>query len=341
MRQSSALSADSGGFGRSALDRAGVVVGLLAYVAAVAVAGWWLTSLLPDRLSLALAGHSFTLKNVHHRIVSDGALVFLLLPSALWIELAFVGWERSSIRQLIFRRTSSMNTDLAVFVLGQGHVLDIAGRLLMLGASMISGLWIRDWLSATFGLSINLPAMPMVLEVVAFFFVYSFFDYWTHRLDHTRLFWPLHRYHHSAEEFCVVTSTRQHPAAFTPVFLINIPMAVLGAPAEVMIYVNVITIALGFLIHSRIDSNWGWVGRWIVQSPNHHRLHHKLDMSYKTGHFAMAPIWDHLFGTWYGEADQSLAIGVAEPYRQGLWIVPDMLRDYWHFWSGFVVRRAN
>lgn len=347
MTQSSALEAAGGlefpqraGGEHGALARVAVVLGLLAYVAATAAAGWWLVGLLPDRLTVQLAGHAFTLKNVHHRIVSDGALVFLILPSALWIEYAFVGWRGSSLRQLIFSRSASMKTDLAVFVLGQGHVLDVLGRLMMLGVSMISGLMIRDWLTATFGLSINAPPMPMPLQVVVYFFVYTFFDYWTHRLDHTRLFWPLHRYHHAAEDFCVVTSTRQHPAAFTPVFLINIPMAILGAPVEVMIWVNVITVTLGFLIHSRIDSSWGWIGRWLVQSPNHHRLHHKLDMSYATGHFSMAPVWDRLFGTWYGNADQSLAIGVEAPYRQGFWIVPDLLRDYWHFWSGFVVKRA-
>ena len=291
------------------------------------------------QLSLSVARHTVTVHNLHQRLISDGALVFLILPSALWIEYAFVGWETSSIRGLLFDRTASMKTDLAVFVLGQGHILDIVGRILLLGASMISGLWIRGWLTATFGLTINPPALPMPLEVVLFFFVYTFFDYWTHRLDHTHLFWPLHRYHHSAEEFYVLTSTRQHPAALTPIFLINIPMAVLGAPADVMIWVNVIVVAIGFLIHSRIDSTWGWVGRWLIQSPNHHRLHHKLDMTTPTGHFAMAPVWDRLFGTWYGDADQTLAIGVSRQYRQGFWIAPDMLRDYADLWLGVFGRR--
>ena len=40
-------------------------------------------------------------------------------------------------------------------------------------------------------------------------------------------------------------------------------------------------------------------------------------------------------------ADPALVIGVAQPYRHGFWIVPDLLRDYWHFWSGFVIRRTN
>jgi sterol desaturase/sphingolipid hydroxylase (fatty acid hydroxylase superfamily) len=99
-----------------------------------------------------------------------------------------------------------------------------------------------------------------------------------------------------------------------------------------MIIVNVMVISLGFLIHSKIDSNFGWIGRWIIQSPQHHRLHHALDwITVPTGHFAQAPIWDHLFGTWRGEADQTLPIGVDTAYRHGFWIVPDLVRDYWDF----------
>jgi sterol desaturase/sphingolipid hydroxylase (fatty acid hydroxylase superfamily) len=226
-------------------------------------------------------------------------------------------------------------------VLSQGHLMDLLGKLMMLGASMISGLLLRDWLRRTFGFQLDAGVLPLPLQIVIYFFVYSFFDYWTHRVDHTRYFWPLHRYHHAARDFCVITGGREHPAAFVSIFLINLPMAALGATPEAMIYVNVVVTVLGFVIHSRIDSGFGWVGRYVIQSPNHHRLHHKLDMSHPTGHFSMAPVWDHLFGTWYGDADQSLAIGVDTPYRHGFWIGADLVRDYWDFWKGLFQRRAG
>ncbi len=329
---------------RAALfGRVAIALGLIVYVAAMVGAWWGLSRLLPDQLHAQLFGHGFTLKEVHRRIASDG-LIFLLLPTALWIEGLVVGWAGSSARQLLLARTASSKTDLAIFLSGQGHLTDLAGRVLTLGASMLSGAWIHDRLSAALGFPLTLvPASaPLAVQIAAYFAVYSFFDYWTHRLDHSRYFWPLHRYHHSADEFCVVTSTRQHPAAFTGVFFVNIPMAILGASPAAMIYVNVLVVSLGFLIHSRIDSNFGWIGRWIIQSPNHHRLHHVLDISEQpVGHFAMAPIWDHLFGTWRGEADQSLVIGVDTAYRHGFWVGPDLMRDYWHFWKGLVQRRSE
>ena len=317
-----------------------MVLGFLAYVALMGAAWWGVLQVVPGHVSLTLLGRTIDTDSAHAHI-NNAALVFLLLPSALWIEALIVGWPQSSARQLLFSRTASLKTDLACFFLGQAHVLDVFGRLLMLGASMISGAWIHNWIKTTTGLSIGPVQAPLLVQVVLYFLVYTFFDYWTHRLDHTRVFWPLHRYHHSASDFGVITAGRQHPAAFTGLFVVNLPMAILGAPADVMIYVNVLVVGIGFLIHSKIDASWGWVGRWVIQSPNHHRLHHKLDMSQPTGHFAVAPIWDRLFGTWYGDADGSIPIGVDTPYRHGLFVPRDMLRDYWHFWNGVVGRRND
>lgn len=321
------------------LDRLLIVLGLFAYVGLLACAWWALSRLLPDQLTLHLLGHSVSAGHVHDRILSEAMLILAILPFALWLECLVVGWAESSARRMLLAPTRSIKTDMALLVLAQGHVLDLAGRVMMLGASMLSGGWVRERIAAATGLSVDPSGLPLPVQIVTYFYVYTFFDYWTHRLDHSRWFWPLHRYHHSAEDFCVATSARQHPAAFTVIFMINLPLAILGAPPAVMIYVNVIATTVGFLIHSQMTSDWGWVGRWIIQSPLHHRLHHKLDMTEPTGHFAMAPIWDRLFGTWRGTADPALVIGVDTPYRHGFWVAPDLARDYWHFWTGHHARR--
>ncbi len=320
------------------ISRPVILAGFLAY-AAMLGAGWWaILPMLPDHLSLHLAGHVFNLKNIHDKLLGNAALVFLILPSALWIECAVVGWHKCSFRALL-APTASIKTDIAFFVMDQVHVTGLVGRILMLGLSVISGVALRDWLAAKTGFAIDLSAWPLLLQVVIYFYAYSFFDYWAHRLGHTRWFWPLHRYHHSAEDFCVVNGARIHPAGFAGIFFINIPMPLLGATPEAMIWVNVVTIALGFVIHSRMKSGFGWVGRYVIQSPLHHRLHHKLDMREATGFFGMMPVWDHLFGGWSERADANVAIGVDTPYRQGFWLLPDLLRDYCDFWKGLVGRR--
>jgi len=322
-------------------ERAIIVAALAVYAGLLALAWQAAFKLLPDSLTLHIAGHALRVANIHDRIAGNALVMLLLLPAAFWLECLFVGWRGSSLRQLFVRPTASIRTDMAFLLLSQAHFIDLVGKLMMLGASMISSVLLRDWLRATFGFEINATGLPLPLQIALYFFIYSFFDYWTHRIDHTRYFWPLHRYHHAAQDFCVINANREHPAAFASLFLINLPMATLGATPDVMIYVNVTVAALGFIIHSRIDSNFGWFGRYVLQSPTHHRLHHKLDMSHPTGHFGMAPIWDHLFGTWYGEADQSLVIGVDTPYRHGFWIGADLIRDYRDFWTGFFRRRAG
>ena len=316
-----------------------IFAGLIAYLFLICAAWWSFSAMVPDRLILGLAGHAFTLNNVHDKLLGNAALVLLILPSVLWLECAVIGWEKSSARALL-APSASMKTDMAFFVLDQAHVMGLVGRIMMLGLSILSGVALRDALAAKTGFAIDPSFLPLPVQVLVYFYAYSFFDYWAHRLGHTRWFWPLHRYHHSAQDFCVINAVRIHPAGFAGIFFINIPMPLLGATPQAMIWVNVVTVVLGFVIHSRIESGFGWIGRHIIQSPLHHRLHHKLDMREATGFFGMTPVWDHLFGGWSERCDANIAIGVDAPYRQGFWLVPDLLRDYCDFFKGLVGRRA-
>ena len=287
----------------------------------------------PDEITVDLMVRSITVHEIRHKVLDAASLLVALIPFVLYVEAILVGWEKSSVRRILFARTESIKMDLACLAAGQTPVMQAIGKVLTFGLSAGFGVWIHDALSKAVGFDIGLSAMPEIAQVFVYFWLYTFFDYWTHRIDHTYFFWPLHRYHHSTEDFCVITSLRSHPAAFLGVFIINAPMAILGAPISVMISVNLIVTTIGLLIHSGIDSDWGWFGKWVIQSPNHHRLHHILD--YKThgvGNFAIAPIWDHLFGTYKGEAGPSLAIGVDKPlYRQGWFFFIDLFRDYWDF----------
>jgi sterol desaturase/sphingolipid hydroxylase (fatty acid hydroxylase superfamily) len=325
---------------RPDFQRAVLAAGFLLY-AGLLGAGWWvLVRLVPDHLAFRVAGRAFALSNIHGRVLANAALVLALLPAALFVECLVVGWPRSSCRALLTGVSLSGRSDLACFLLDQLHVMGLLGRVMMLGASMISGLWLRDWLSAHLGFTVDAGSLPLAVQLALYFSAYTFCDYWTHRVGHSHHFWPLHRYHHAAREFFMVTADRAHPAGFAEIVLITVPMAVLGAPPDVMLIANVIVIAHGFLIHSRIESDFGWFGRYVLQSPLHHRLHHKLDMSEPTGHFSIMPVWDHLFGTWSSRLDRGVEIGVDTDYRQGFWVLPDLFRDYCDFWKGLVGRRA-
>jgi sterol desaturase/sphingolipid hydroxylase (fatty acid hydroxylase superfamily) len=332
-----APSIDSDFAARRGLAAGAAVIAVLAVYLGLIAAGWWtVLHLLPDELNLTLFGHTKHVANLHDKILGNAGLLFLMLPLALLIEGVSVGWQGSSARQMLLARTPSVKTDLTYLFLGQARVTDIVGRVMTLGVAMLSGGLVREAVKARTGVAVDPSGIPLALQVVLYFFVYTFLDYWTHRVDHSRYFWPLHRYHHAAQDMSVINAGRAHPAAvLSGTFIINMPLAVLGASPAVMVYVNVVVISIGFLIHSKIDSGWGWFGRYVIQSPNHHRLHHILCQKVPTGHFAMAPVWDHLFGTWRGDADQSLVIGVDRSYRHGWFIAHDIVRDYADFLRGW------
>ena len=318
--------------------RALAIIGFAAYLVCLWALWGLIEARIPDEWTLNALGHSATVHEIHRKVRDDSILLLVMVPLVLCIEAVVVGWQKSAVRRILFDRNDSVRMDIAVMAVGVTPVMRIIGVLMTFGLSAAAGTWIHDKLSLMAGFNIGLGNWPEYAQIFVYFWAATFFDYWTHRIDHTYFFWPLHRYHHSTRDFCAIASLRAHPGEFTGIFVINIPMAILGAPVSVMVTINLLVVIIGLLIHSGIDSNWGWFGRWVIQSPNHHRLHHILD--YKkdgVGHFSIAPIWDHLFGTWKGEADQTLEIGVDMPYRMGWLFFIDMFRDYYHFWKGFAL----
>jgi sterol desaturase/sphingolipid hydroxylase (fatty acid hydroxylase superfamily) len=305
----------------------------------LALAWWGLSRFLPDAATVHVLGRTVTLQNIHDRVLGDAALVLAILPGVLWLECAIIGWKKSSLRALLLP-SASVRTDIAAFLLEHLHVTGLVGKLMMLGVSAVSGEALRVWLVAHTGVTASLAVLPLALQVLAGFTAYTFFDYWAHRIGHTRLFWPLHRYHHAAQEMVVINGGRLHPAGFVTVFVVNLPLPLLGVSLEAMLWVNVLAAILGLLIHTRLETDFGWIGRYIVQSPRHHRLHHKLDMTEATGFFSMMPVWDRLFGGWSERSDVNIAMGVDTEYRHGFWVVSDMLRDYRDFWLGLIGRRS-
>jgi sterol desaturase/sphingolipid hydroxylase (fatty acid hydroxylase superfamily) len=310
---------------------------LVAFACYFIFAGWIGLSfdwLIPDHVSATFFGHVLSLENIRHHIVAGGTFGLLLVPAAFAAELFFVGWRGSSLRHLLIEPSASGRSDIVFVLLWQSHVMNICKAVLTFGASLLTGTWFHDRLRDLTGVDLGFGGLPAPLSFCIYFLLFTFCDYWAHRLDHTRIFWPTHRSHHSAQDFCIVTSDRGHPANFTVLIVSTIPLGLLGTPPETAFWIYLLVGAEHLLIHSRVDSDFGWIGRYAVQSPNHHRLHHALDTTPPTANFSLIPLWDRMFGTWRDGGSQQTAIGVSEPYRHGLWIVPDLWRDYCEFVAG-------
>ncbi len=311
-----------------------VLAVLAAYVAAILAGRWAIVHWAPDVMTIRLFGRALALGHLHARLFDRALEALVILPAVLFVEFLWVGWSRCSARDLMFRRTASMWSDVACFAVSLTPLITVAMTVLSLGVVLISAASVKAWLTGATGLSLSLAGLPVLAQTGILFVVYSFFDYWSHRADHLEALWPLHRYHHAAESFTVLTAARTHPAVFTALIASVGPGVLVSASPDALVQVNLFVIALRLLIHSRIESDFGWAGRWLVQSPTHHRRHHSFEMSDRALHLGLIPLWDRLFGTWSERRPTDDRIGVDAPYRHGAWIAADMWRDYMDFWRG-------
>jgi sterol desaturase/sphingolipid hydroxylase (fatty acid hydroxylase superfamily) len=152
---------------------------------------------------------------------------------------------------------------------------------------------------------------------------------------HWRWFWYLHRFHHSAPELNLFTGWRENPAAglvnflpgLTPLILLKLPTAGLFAAFFVTYQM------LSSLQHSQLSWSFGWIGRWIIVSPQGHQIHHSIDEEHRDRNFSVCPLWDRMFGTWYEGSRVPSAYGISDPSHVERPLT-QWLIDAWIFYRG-------
>jgi len=166
-------------------------------------------------------------------------------------------------------------------------------------------------------------------KTVAFFFVYDFFYYWFHRLQHQwPLLWAQHKLHHSEEALNATTTFRHHWLEdLLRVFLIVLPMSMVfdlkpataGAAAFVVGWWPV-------LIHANLRLHLGPFAR-VIAGPQGHRIHHSVERAHLDRNLAaFFPLWDQLFGTYHHpQRDEYPKTGLASGQKvtsltQALWL---------------------
>jgi sterol desaturase/sphingolipid hydroxylase (fatty acid hydroxylase superfamily) len=233
-------------------------------------------------------------------------LVFVLA-----LERIVVGWDRSSLKKLL-RPSPSLKRDIIAYCVDITGLLAVLGNLAALGTAFYYGHLVRQYL----GLNLLRSVPTFIAQNLLLIFIIGFFDYWFHWLMHkVPWMWEIHKYHHSATEMGIVTA-RRDSILVVPLatFFKAIPFAVLGIPRAYPIFAGIIS-AHAMLIHSELDWDFGWFGRWILISPHDHRVHHSMDGKHMDKNFAfLLPIWDQLFGTFYAERDEVARIGLDDDY---------------------------
>jgi len=149
---------------------------------------------------------------------------------------------------------------------------------------------------------IDLSDFQPVVQLLLFFVVLDFVQWFTHTLLHRYDFlWKFHKVHHSVKEMGFAAHLRYHWME-TIVYrtLEYIPLALIGFGIDDFILVHLFTLAMGHFNHSNITIPLG-VLKYIFNNPQMHIWHHGKKVPNKFGvNFGLTlSIWDYLFKTNY------------------------------------------
>ncbi|MDP3190683.1 sterol desaturase family protein [Rhodoferax sp.] len=126
--------------------------------------------------------------------------------------------------------------------------------------------------------------------------------------------WRLHRVHHADPDYDLTTGARFHPIEIALSMLIKIAtIAVLGPPVLAVLIFEVVLNAAAMFNHGniRLPAGLDRVLRWIIVTPDMHRVHHSVEEDETNSNFGFnLPWWDRLFGT-YREQPRAGQLGMA------------------------------
>jgi len=157
--------------------------------------------------------------------------------------------------------------------------------------------------------------------------------YLQHVLFHALpLLWRFHMVHHSDLDVDVTTGVRFHPIEILASAAIKVAaVALLGAPALAVLVFEALLNATSMFNHSNVRMPRGVerILRWIVVTPDMHRIHHSADRRETDSNFGFnLPWWDRLLGTYRlhpFRGQQGLTLGLEQFREPGRLTLPRIL----------------
>ena len=249
----------------------------------------------------------------HEPAVRLGFFAGVFIAMAIW-EIA------APRRRLRAAKGSRWFTNLAILIVGT-----VAVRIIFPAAAVGMALVAaeRGW-----GLLNNLELAPLASIVVSVL-VLDLVIYLQHVMFHAvPALWRLHMVHHADVDFDCTTGLRFHPLEIVLSMVIKLgAVALLGPPAVAVIIFEVVLNATSIFNHGnvRLPRAADRVVRWILVTPDMHRVHHSVKTFETNSNFGFnLPWWDRLLGTYRDQPEdghESMSIGLSqfqEKPRQGL-----------------------
>lgn len=141
---------------------------------------------------------------------------------------------------------------------------------------------------------------PAIVPALIALVVADFLDYWSHRLRHVSVLWPMHAVHHSDTKMHYLTWYRAHIIELVVIQGGYVLLATwMGASPTAVLGVVMFRAAHQQYVHMNVDWTHGPF-KWVLVSPRFHRWHHADHRDAWDKNFSgIFPIWDRLFGTYY------------------------------------------
>lgn len=162
--------------------------------------------------------------------------------------------------------------------------------------------------------------------------------------------WRLHRVHHADLDYDLTTGARFHPIEMILSMLIKLAaISVLGPPVVAVILFEVLLNAMAMFNHAnvRLPELLDRALRWLVVTPDMHRVHHSVQDDEANANFGFnLSWWDRLFGTYRDQprgGHQGMTIGIREhrDQREVVWL-PGLLTLPFHGRvTGYAINRRQ
>jgi len=222
------------------------------------------------------------------------------------------GWELwKPRRQLSVSKALRWTNNLGIVVLNT-VMLRLTFPVVAVGMAALAAE--RDW-----GL-LNAFELPMPLAFVAAVVALDLAIYLQHVMFHAvPALWRLHRMHHADLDFDVTTGARFHPIEILISMGIKLAVvAVLGPPVPAVVVFEVLLNATAMFNHGNVRLPLGvdQVLRWLVVTPDMHRVHHSVVPQETNSNFGFnLPWWDRLLGTYRAQpaaGHEGMTIGLSQ-----------------------------
>jgi sterol desaturase/sphingolipid hydroxylase (fatty acid hydroxylase superfamily) len=240
------------------------------------------------------------------------------------------GLERLFPHRAEWRRShGDVRTDVLHLLLTGAAAQALVGAAVLGPLALLSG-----WVAGAAGGPLWPTGWPMLAQLALALVLGELGHYAFHRLSHeSPLVWRLHAAHHSAQRLYWLNATRFH---VLDLFLIisceSLPLALLGAGAEVLAPYFVFRAIYGQLQHCNVDMPTPRWLDWLWSSPNVHRWHHSTRSSEGNHNYgAVLNVWDHVFRSfWRPHAPFAGPVGIGQlPRFPSGWLAQQLAPFRW------------